>query len=109
LNKEWERSAREWDHRFLSLLSANERSLSCAGPGTTRPVVRDNIFSSKGIHVGIVDGRAIFDLNGQKLYDLKGKKIYRLTGELVGHLNAVSGSERRLDRFNDRLFPRARY
>jgi len=28
--------------------------------------VRDNIFSSKGIHVGIVDGRAIFDLNGQK-------------------------------------------
>jgi hypothetical protein len=36
--------------------------------------VRDNIFSNKGIHVGIVDGRAIFDLNGQKLYDLKGQK-----------------------------------
>ena len=70
--------------------------------------MRDNIFSSKGIHVGIVDGRAIFDLNGQKLYDLKGTKIYRLTGELVGHLNAVSGSERRLDRSNDRLFPSAR-
>jgi hypothetical protein len=93
--------AREWDRRFVSLLPANERDLSCAGPGTRRPVV-------KGIHVGIVDGRAIFDLNGQKLYDLKGTKIYRLTGELVGHLNAVSGSERRLDRSNDRLFPSAR-
>jgi hypothetical protein len=70
--------------------------------------VRDNIFSSKGIHVGIVDGRAIFDINGQKLYDLKGTRIYRLTGELIGHLNDVSGSDRRLDRSNDRLFPRAR-
>jgi hypothetical protein len=69
--------------------------------------VRGNIFSSKGIHVGVVDDGAIFDLSGQKLYHLKGAKIYRVSGELVGHLNDVSGSERRLDRSTDRLFPRA--
>ena len=64
-----------------------------------------NIFNSKGIHVGVVDGFAIFDLSGMKLFDLKGANIYRLSGELVGHLNAASGSEKRLDRFTDRLFP----
>jgi hypothetical protein len=63
--------------------------------------VRDNVFSNKGIHVGIVDGRAIFDLNGQKLYDLKGTKIYRVNWSAIG-------SERRLDRCNNRLFRRAR-
>ncbi len=31
-----------------------------------------NIFNSKGIHVGVVNGPAIFDLSGKKLYDLKG-------------------------------------
>jgi sporulation protein YlmC with PRC-barrel domain len=64
-----------------------------------------NIFNSKGIHVGVVTGEAIFDLKGQKLYQLKGLKIYRLSGELVGHLTDTSGSEKRLSRSNDRLFP----
>ncbi|MBI5265548.1 MAG: hypothetical protein HY852_27455 [Bradyrhizobium sp.] len=66
--------------------------------------MRGNIFNSKGIHVAVVDGQTILDLNGQKLYELKGTKIYRLSGELVGHLNEASGTERRLDRSTDRLF-----
>lgn len=64
-----------------------------------------NIFNSNGIHVGVVNGATIFDVNGQKLYDLKGINIYRLSGELVGHLNDAQGSEKRLDRSTDRLFP----
>jgi hypothetical protein len=65
-----------------------------------------NIFNSNGIHVGVVEGAAIFDLKGQKLYHLKGINIYRLSGELVGHLNgAAQGSDKRLDRSTDRLFP----
>jgi hypothetical protein len=63
-----------------------------------------NIFNSNGIHVGVVEGAAIFDLRGQKLYHLKGINIYRLSGELVGHLNGAQGSDKRLDRFTDRLF-----
>jgi hypothetical protein len=64
-----------------------------------------NLFNSQGAHVGVVDGAAIFDLKGQKLYDLKGMNIYRLSGELVGHLNDAQGSEKRLNRSTDRLFP----
>jgi sporulation protein YlmC with PRC-barrel domain len=64
-----------------------------------------NIFNSKGIHVGTVTGAAIFDLKGENLYDLKGVNIYRMSGELVGHLNDAHGSEKRLDRSTDRLFP----
>lgn len=64
-----------------------------------------NLFNSQGSHVGVVDGAAIFDLKGQKLYDLKGVNIYRLSGELVGHLNEAQGSEKRLNRSTDRLFP----
>ena len=45
-----------------------------------------NIFNSKGVHVGVVSGDAIFGLRGQKLYDLKGSNIYKLNGDLVGHL-----------------------
>jgi hypothetical protein len=48
---------------------------------------------------------AIFDLSGRKLYDLKGARIYRLSGELVGHFNDATRSDKRLDRFTDRLFP----
>jgi sporulation protein YlmC with PRC-barrel domain len=66
-----------------------------------------NIFNSNGVHVGVVDGLAIFDLSGKKLYELKGANIYRLSGELVGHLNNVSGAVQRLDRSADRLFPTA--
>ena len=64
-----------------------------------------NIFNSKGIHVAVVHGPDIFDLTGKKLYNLKGINIYRLSGELVGHLSDARGSEQRLDRFTDRLFP----
>ena len=64
-----------------------------------------NIFNSNGTHVGVVEGAAIFDLKGQKLYHLKGINIYRLSGELVGHLNAAQGSDKRLDRSADKLFP----
>ena len=64
-----------------------------------------NIFNSNGIHVGVMDGPAIFDLKGRKLYHLKGINIYRLSGELVGHLNGAQGSDKRLDRSTDRLFP----
>jgi hypothetical protein len=66
--------------------------------------MKADIFNSRGIHVGVVEGSAIFDLSGNKLYDLKGTKIYRLSGELVGHLNDPRGSERRLDKATDRLF-----
>ena len=45
-----------------------------------------NIFNSKGVHVGVVMGDAVFGLRGQKLYDLKGSNIYKLNGDLVGHL-----------------------
>ena len=63
-----------------------------------------NIFNSNGIHVGVMEGAAIFDLKGRKLYHLKGINIYRLSGELVGHLSDARGSEKRLDRSTDRLF-----
>ncbi len=51
-----------------------------------------NIINSKGIHVGVVTGTAILDLEGQKLYELKGINIYRLSGELVGHLNDLNSA-----------------
>ena len=62
------------------------------------------IFSSKGVHVGVVTGGAIYGLKGHKLYELKGANIYKLSGKLMGHLNASHGSETRLDRSTDRLF-----
>ena len=64
-----------------------------------------NIFNSKGVHVANLVGREIFDLSGKKLYDLGGVNIYRPSGELVGHFSNTSGSEKRLDRSTDRLFP----
>lgn len=63
------------------------------------------IFNSKGVHVGVVTGGAIYGLKGQKLYELKGANIYKLSGELMGHLSAAHGSGMRLDRSTDRLFP----
>ena len=68
-------------------------------------LVNGNIFNSEGILVAVVHGHEIFDLTGKKIYDLKGVNIYRLSGELVGHLSDARGSERRLDRSTDRLFP----
>jgi hypothetical protein len=67
--------------------------------------VNCNILNSEGVHVGVVSGADIFDLMGKKLCNLKGINIYRLSGELVGHLSDTKGSEKRLDRSTDRLFP----
>ena len=64
-----------------------------------------NIFNSRGIHVAIVRGPAIFDLKGKKLYDLKGINIYKLSGDLVGHLANAHGANKRLDKATDKLFP----
>ena len=66
--------------------------------------MKGNIFNSKGIHVGVIVGREIFDRHGTKLYDLRGINIYRPSGELVGHLDDASGSNKRLDKGTDRLF-----
>jgi hypothetical protein len=63
------------------------------------------IFNSRGVHVAIVRGSAIFDLKGNKLYLLRGINIYRLSGELVGHLANAHGGDRILDIATDRLFP----
>jgi hypothetical protein len=67
-------------------------------------IVDGKIFNSKGVHVGVVTGGAIYGLKGHKLYELKGANIYKLSGELMGHLNASHGSQMRLDRSTDRLF-----
>ena len=64
-----------------------------------------NIFNSQGLHVAVVVDSEIFDLTGKKLYNLKGASIYRPSGELVGHMNDARGSDTRLARSTDRLFP----
>ena len=63
------------------------------------------IFNSRGVHVAIVLGPAIFDLKGQKIYDLRGVNIYKLSGELVGHLTDAQSTKRYLDKSTDKLFP----
>jgi hypothetical protein len=67
--------------------------------------VDGKIFNSRGVHVAVVLGPAIFDLKGKKLYDLKGANIYKLSGELVGHLPDAQSTKRRLDKSADKLFP----
>jgi hypothetical protein len=67
--------------------------------------VDGNIFNSKGVHVAVVIGPAIFGRKGQKLYDLRGVNIYKLNGDLVGHLSDTRGAEKHLDKGTDRLFP----
>ena len=66
--------------------------------------MKGDIFNSKGVRVGVIVDREIFDLNGTKLYDLKGTNIYRPSGELIGHLNDASGTAKRLDKASDCLF-----
>jgi hypothetical protein len=66
-----------------------------------------NIFNTRGVHVAIVRGPAIFDLKGKKLYDLKGINIYKPSGDLVGHLANSEGTDKHLDKATDRLFPAA--
>jgi hypothetical protein len=67
-----------------------------------------SIFNSKGVHVVVVVGDAVFGLKGQKLYDLKGSNIYKLNGDLVGHLPDGRGKENRLGKTTDKLFPSPR-
>ena len=64
-----------------------------------------NILNSEGVHVGAVMRNEVFGLKGQKLYDLKGSNIYKLNGDLVGHLSDAHGTEKRLDKATDKLFP----
>ena len=64
-----------------------------------------NILNSKGVQVAVVTGREVFSPKGQKLYDLRGVNIYKLNGDLVGHLSDANGTEKRLDKATDRLFP----
>jgi hypothetical protein len=37
----------------------------------SRPIVDGKLFNSKGVHVGVVTGGAIYGLKGHKLYELK--------------------------------------
>jgi hypothetical protein len=67
--------------------------------------VNSNILNSKGVQVAVVIGREVFSLKGHKLYDLRGVNIYKLNGDLVGHLSDANGTEKRLDKATDRLFP----
>jgi hypothetical protein len=67
--------------------------------------VDGKIFNSRGVHVAIVLGPAIFDLKGQKIYDLRGVNIYKLSGELVGHLATAGSGVKHLDKATDKLFP----
>jgi hypothetical protein len=71
----------------------------------SRSVVNCNIFNSKGIHVAMVTGDAVFGLQGQKLCDLKGSNVYKLNGDLVGHLPDTRDAAKRLDKATDKLFP----
>jgi hypothetical protein len=91
------------NNRIIWLLQIRRRSL--AAP--TRRQFVSNIFNSNGVQVAVVVGSEIFDLKGNKLYKLRGVNIYRLSGELLGHLTHAGGSDKRLDRFTDRLFSRA--
>jgi hypothetical protein len=63
------------------------------------------IFNSRGVHVAIVLGPAIFDPKGKKLYDLRSINIYKLSGELVGHLTNARDADKHLDKGTDKLFP----
>ena len=65
------------------------------------------IFNSRGVHIAIVIGPAIFDLTGKRLYDLKGVNIYKLSGELVGHLPDAQNTTRHLSKSTDKLFAEA--
>lgn len=93
--------------RFIWLSPYKERNFAQGGLDW-RSIVAGNILNSQGIHVAVVVGSEIYDLTGKKLYNLKGSNIYLPSGELVGHLNKASGSDRRLARSTDRLFPALR-
>jgi hypothetical protein len=89
----------------IHLAIATQKAHLCCWGLDRSSIVGGSIFNSKGIHVAVVSGSEIFDLTGKKLYNIKGVNIYRPSGELVGHLNDAKGSDKRLDRSTDRLFP----
>jgi sporulation protein YlmC with PRC-barrel domain len=91
--------------RAICLAIAAQQAQPFGGALDRSSVVNGNIFNSKGVHVGVVTGDAVFGLKGQKLYDLKGANIYKLNGDLVGHLSDARGAEKRLDKATDKLFP----
>src|SRR5689334_11378837 len=70
----------------------------------TGHVVSSRLVNSHGVHVGFMDECCILDLAGNRLYDLKGLNIHQLSGERVGHFNASSFAEARLDAKMDWLF-----
>src|ERR1700736_6688316 len=76
-----------------------------AGPTQRRPVVDGKIFNSRGVHVAIVRGPAIFNLKGKKLYDLKGVNIYKLSGELVGHLTDAQSTQEAFGQIDRQAVP----
>jgi len=86
-------------------ISAQQVQPLLRGPLDRTSVLNGNILNSKGVHVGVVVGDAVFGLKGQKLYELKGSNIYKLNGDLVGHLSDARGAEKRLDKAADKLFP----
>ena len=79
-------------------------ALSCSAALEVSTMM-SNILNSKGVHVAVVTGHEVFSLKGEKLYDLRGANIYKLNGDLVGHLSDARGTEKRLDKATDRLFP----
>jgi large exoprotein involved in heme utilization and adhesion len=64
-----------------------------------------NILNSNGVHVAVITGHDVLSLKGEKLYHLRGANLYKLNGDLVGHLSDAHGTEKRLDKATDRLFP----
>ena len=92
---------------FLAIVDQQAQPLSALTGHNWRSAVDGKIFNSRGVHVAIVSGPAIFDATGKKLYDLKGVNIYKLSEELVGHLPDAQNTTRHLPKSTDKLFPQA--
>ena len=55
-----------------------------------------NIFNTRGVHVAIVRGPAIFDLKGKKLYDLKAQGLtLRMIAKSLNRTGASADSRLR--------------
>ena len=109
-------SSKRWRRPRLTTANPDDQRLQRAGrvsrssrrsPKEKVTPMDGKILNSEGQYVADIRLNEIYDLSGKKLYHLRGQKIYKPTGELVGHLNSV-GSDRRLDKSTDRLFPKTR-
>jgi hypothetical protein len=100
----WSVFARRLNYLAIGDRRAQLIGASRVGPTQRRPAVDGKIFNSRGVHIAIVLGPAIFDLKRKKLYDLKGVNVYKLSGELVGHLPDAQSTKRHLDKSTDKLF-----